>query len=867
MKVTFQGKTATLKTNQYGVGKTVFPFDSDRDGEVVAYATDNAGLSGTWKERYYSGGRAAAQLETGHTLHRVGEPVVLSVSMQSPSIDQIMIQPVALTDAGDDPLATQQVKLGHGKADVTFPFQPEFRRTVVFIVWNAAAEADLGGQGILASKAVIFPDSSDLHVTAASARQTYRPGQQASIRMQARSTDGHAVEAAFGLAVVDQAVLERARTDSEFGHRPWFSCAFCGSLGENELGGVRLNDLYALKPSVRISPDLDLVAELLVADSTSLVSTESSDSLHDQPPFRDWRTQKTTFQHILDQHFSETAEFPADVLTLAKILGQPWTDLRDPWGMPYEARFAIEGTVNVITFASSGPDKRQGTPDDYEAASIRHSWFDEARLRIAQTLKKQIDYPATPAEMQEMLNTSGIRPESLRDPWRTPFSFRVTTAGPRREITTWSAGPDRVAGTTDDVFLWAFSGEYFQRERAALTRALQAVPELPRTLDAFNAAIRKAGIDPTSYRDAWGRPYRVTAFPSSHYGDRLNESVIRIFGENETIRRSTPTPVTQNLITFSLRSDGPDGIENTWDDFDIAGFTTVLLEDPGNQLQAAASLAMPMSGTGVVTGVITDPSGAVIAHASVSLIDANAVAHDTATDAAGIYQFVSVPTGVYSLKAFSPGFKTYEVRQIPVTANKAISVDATLQVGSVSESVTVEAGIVAIQTDSSASSSATLATPRVRDYFPETLLWLPEILTDKHGNAQTRVTMADSVTNWKLAVVASTLDGRIADAENNIRTFQPFFLDFNPPPVLTVGDALDLPVTVRNYTNHNRNDSVRLSPNTWSSVRGPASKTVLVSAGNSANTTFSMKAEAASESAAERITSGAGASGDAIEKN
>ena len=46
----------------------------------------------------------------------------------------------------------------------------------------------------------------------------------------------------------------------------------------------------------------------------------------------------------------------------------------------------------------------------------------------------------------------------------------------------------------------------------------------------------------------------------------------------------------------------------------------------------------------------------------------------------------------------------------------------------------------------------------VRDYFPETLLWLPEVLTDSTGQARIAVKLAGNVTTWKAALIASTLE-------------------------------------------------------------------------------------------------------------
>src|SRR5205085_5585836 len=90
-------------------------------------------------------------------------------------------------------------------------------------------------------------------------------------------------------------------------------------------------------------------------------------------------------------------------------------------------------------------------------------------------------------------------------------------------------------------------------------------------------------------------------------------------------------------------------------------------------------------------------------------------------------------------------------------------------------------------------------TPRLREYFPETLLWQPNIETDRSGRAQLSFKLADNITTWKLSVFGSTEDGQIGAVEREIRAFQPFFVEHDPPRVLTEGDEIMLPVVLRNY--------------------------------------------------------------------
>ncbi len=122
----------------------------------------------------------------------------------------------------------------------------------------------------------------------------------------------------------------------------------------------------------------------------------------------------------------------------------------------------------------------------------------------------------------------------------------------------------------------------------------------------------------------------------------------------------------------------------------------------------------------------------------------------------------------------------------------------------------------------------------MREYFPETLVWVPELLTDAQGRARLPFALADTVTTWKIAAIASTLDGRVAETEIDLRAFQPFFIDFNPPTVLTSGDQIELPATVRNYVDRQQKVTVELQPNNWSSVQGSGTRRLTVAPNSSA---------------------------------
>lgn len=89
--------------------------------------------------------------------------------------------------------------------------------------------------------------------------------------------------------------------------------------------------------------------------------------------------------------------------------------------------------------------------------------------------------------------------------------------------------------------------------------------------------------------------------------------------------------------------------------------------------------------------------------------------------------------------------------------------------------------------------------PRLRQFFPETMFWAPEVITDPGGHLKLEIPMADSITTWRLTALASTQDGRLGAKTIGLRVFQDFFIDLDLPLALTQNDEISVPVGVFNY--------------------------------------------------------------------
>ena len=103
--------------------------------------------------------------------------------------------------------------------------------------------------------------------------------------------------------------------------------------------------------------------------------------------------------------------------------------------------------------------------------------------------------------------------------------------------------------------------------------------------------------------------------------------------------------------------------------------------------------------TGSITGTVTDPSGAVVSGARVTLTnEGTAAALAVTTGSDGSYTFSPVKIGSYKIEATAQGFKTITQSNIVVNVSANVLVNLKLQTGSVSETVEVTSSVPVLQT-------------------------------------------------------------------------------------------------------------------------------------------------------------------------
>jgi len=235
------------------------------------------------------------------------------------------------------------------------------------------------------------------------------------------------------------------------------------------------------------------------------------------------------------------------------------------------------------------------------------------------------------------------------------------------------------------------------------------------------------GINFRGLVDPWGHPYYVRYSIEWEYGDKT-----RITYQPDS-KVQTGTLVTRKLARIRIMSSGSDGRANTSDDFAVASFSRDISEQSGKDLVPEPVSSEPLSGnTGAINGIVTDITGAVMPNAAVvATLRQTGQAFTATSDSDGAYIIRNIPPGVYDVSVSAPGFRTTEVRGVPVHSTSITALNVVLDVGAMTQTVevTVQAAKVETATSSIVAGKAAEGTkvrvheetftPRLREYFPE----------------------------------------------------------------------------------------------------------------------------------------------------
>ncbi len=189
-------------------------------------------------------------------------------------------------------------------------------------------------------------------------------------------------------------------------------------------------------------------------------------------------------------------------------------------------------------------------------------------------------------------------------------------------------------------------------------------------------------------------------------------------------------------------------------------------------LAATAMCAGAQTFRGSLTGRVTDPQGAAVAGAQITLLNpATGTSLKETSNKAGEYNLTELPVGIYQLTVSYQGFSTKQISNINVEVTKVTSLDVQLTVGAETTTVDVSAaGTVQVDTESSAlvsvvSSKAVQELPlngrdftRLVRYSPGVAALSNSVNGSRTASINFQVDGADNVDAW-LGIVASNQGG------------------------------------------------------------------------------------------------------------
>lgn len=133
---------------------------------------------------------------------------------------------------------------------------------------------------------------------------------------------------------------------------------------------------------------------------------------------------------------------------------------------------------------------------------------------------------------------------------------------------------------------------------------------------------------------------------------------------------------------------------------DHVTITTRVIRSLWAALATVAIAAAQVGGSGTIQGTVTDPSGAVVAGASVTAVnEGTGISTGRQTTEAGFFVLSPLQPGLYSISVKSQGFQTATQEHIVVDALATVGVNPKLVVGSGTQSITVDAAASVLKTE------------------------------------------------------------------------------------------------------------------------------------------------------------------------
>jgi 5-hydroxyisourate hydrolase-like protein (transthyretin family) len=339
---------STVATDQFGLAELTVPVSAGATGlTLTTRARDDAGNEVETTIRLRSPQTPLPLLlRTDAPTYRFGETMRLTAMTGRAATPTVFFDVIR----DNQTLLTASAVAKDGRAEISVPASADLTGSLVVTAYVFAREGNL----VRDSRVVYVNPEGELDIAIKPSRQTYRPGEQATIDFAVTGPDGHPVAAALGVTIVDEAVF--ALQDMQPGLEKVFFTL------EKELMKPRYEFHSFMPATIVLEPTpehprrraqeamLSAIAPAITPPVDEKVAADLS------APVREAMQQRVT----------------KDVAKLSKLFVKyngeknriAIADLRDAWFTPY--RIGANGK-NLINLTSAGPDRRFHTEDDLTA--------------------------------------------------------------------------------------------------------------------------------------------------------------------------------------------------------------------------------------------------------------------------------------------------------------------------------------------------------------------------------------------------------------------------------------------------------------------------------------------------------------------
>lgn len=889
---------ASVNTNRYGLARVHlgYPTAPARDPlapvpssyERTSFnlrmtARDTEQHTSFQDEEIYAGDAQDAWISVAAALMRPGQNIEATLHGAPGSL----IDVDAVTQHGV--IDHQQIHMMHAAEPITVLVADGFHGTVTLVPYRMNGDTYRNSYNSFQSgryKTVLYPEDHELKLKLTGLHSPYTPGAAVDAGINVSAAAGYGVPSALGISVFDSAVELRSETEEDANMRSW-----SWWRDENNISRVTYGDLSRIDTSQPISDAMQLVADAgLGYYMPTQIRIEQAD--HDEVRYAYQSMMQKQLKPMGDAILAaRPARLPATLDAVRSIVSAAKLDealLLDPWNTPYRVETSVEWNENeVVSLISAGPDKSFGNGDDFTIEIAHRNAFAIPGEQLTKLLRDAVatgqSLPGTVDSLKQLLRAGGLDLDATFDPYGKPFQYKIAV-GKRfyrvqvyRYDTVWPPN-----GQAYNFALWTSpSIDYFAhtetRMEAALKQWDDAGKTFPTTEAEAHTAFSAGGIDIDGLRDPLGQHLQLRVVQAMRF-TRV-EKVTSGAGLDAQDKPVTTLYRSIEVVRPANLPEDKDAVEN------VAQFLHPITQQSGSDAKAEAVNQGTFKGnSGAIGGTITDPTGAVIVDATITVTNVNNGDNVTVKSLAnGDYLVPDLDAGIYNVEVVSKGFQRSLIEEVSVSPVALTSINVTLSVGGETATVTVTDAPPYLET-----TDATLGgtvpgfartankpggtgdeatfTPRLRHVFEETAYWVPSLETGANGRASLHFNLPDSLTTWKLHALASTVDGRIGVLDQSFKTFQPFFVDLDVPQVLTVGDKISLPVNLRNYTTHSVTLPVTANSAEWMTLLAAPKIEATVAANGSTPLVFGLSAKSAVEAGPLRISAANAHEGDAVER-